>query len=256
MARVRLFHWKAEEAKELIGRLRASGHEVAYDEKIPGLLQKIKKEMPELIVISLRRLPSHGREVATFLRGSKATRHIPIVFVDGEPEKVEGLRQLLPDAGYTSFAKLGPAIRKAMANRPETPVVPVQMMDRYGGRTTAQKMGIVAGATVGLLDPPRDYENALGAMPDGVTFQEGAAKNCAVMLWFVTDADAYASRLPLVRALAARTKLWIVWQKGRKDTGIGETYLRETANALGLVDYKICSVNERWSAMAFAQRKA
>jgi hypothetical protein len=257
MARIRLFHWKAEEAKAFIEPLRASGHQVAYDEKIgPGLFPKIRVSPPDAFVIALTRLPSHGREVAAFLRGSKATRHIPIVFVDGVPEKVESIRRLIPDAAYTSLSRLGPALQKALAKPPAVPVVPPQMMDRYRARTTAQKLGIVKGTTVGLLDPPRDYESVLGPMPGGVSFMEGAARSCAVTLWFVSDAGVYQSRLPGARALAAGTKLWILWPKGGQRTGISQPHLRETANSVGLVDYKICSVNDRWSAIAFARKKA
>jgi plasmid stabilization system protein ParE len=257
MPRIRLFHWNAQETEAFIEALRAAGHQVAYDEKIgPGLFPKIRASPPDAFVIALTRLPSQGREVAAFLRGSKATRPIPIVFVDGAPEKVESIRRQIPDAAYTSLRRLGPALQKALTNPPAMPIVPPQMMERYGTRTTAQKLGIVKGTSVGLLDPPRDYESVLGPMPDSVSFIEGAARNCQVTLWFVTDAGLYQSRLPHARVIGARTKLWILWPKGGQRTGISPPYLRETAKSVGLVDYKICSVNDRWSAMAFAGKKA
>ena len=257
MPRIRLFHWKAEEAEGFIEALRASGHQVAYDEKIrPGLFPKIRASPPDAFVIALTRLPSHGREVAAFLRGSKATRHIPIVFVDGAPEKVDAIRRLMPDAAYTSLNRLGAALQKALAKPLAVPVVPPPMMERYRTRTTAQKLGIVKATPVGLLDPPRDYASVLGPMPDGVSFIEGAARDCPVTLWFVSDAGIYQSRLQRARTLAAHTKLWILWPKGGRQTGISQPYLRETANSVGLVDYKICSVNDRWGAMAFARKKA
>lgn len=237
--------------------LRAAGHQVAYDEKIvPGLFSKIRSSPPDAFVISLGRLPSHGREVATFLRGAKTTRHIPIVFVDGVPEKVAAIRRQIPDAAYTSLERLVPALEHALAHPPAAPVVPPAMMERYRARTTAQKLGIGSGARVGLLDPPRDYTSVLGPMPDGVSFIEGGSRGCPVILWFVTDAGAYRSRLPQTRALAAQSKFWIVWPKGGGARGITPGYIRETANSVGLVDYKICSVNDRWSAIAFARKKA
>ena len=256
MARVRLFHWKAPEAERFMGPLRAAGHQVDYDEKAaPGLLSKIRAAPPHAFVISLARLPSHGREVATFLRGAKATRHIPIVFVAGQPEKVDAIRRHIPDAAYTSLQGLDAALRKALAHPPAAPMVPPQMMERYRARTTAQKLGIAKGAAVGLLNPPRDYESVLGPLPEGVSLVEGGSRNCSVTLWFVTDPGILRSGLPRTRGLAARSKLWILWPKGG-ETGITQPYIRETANSVGLVDYKICSVNDRWSAMAFATRKA
>ena len=257
MARVRLFHWKAEETKAFIEPLRAAGHHVAYDEKIaPGLLSQIRRSPPDAFVIVLSRLPSHGREVATFLRGSPATRHLPIVFVDGDPEKVEAIRQLIPDATYTSRARLSATIAKAIAHPPAAPVVPVQMMDRYGTRTTAQKLGIKEGCRVALLDAPRDYAAVLGPLPDGVELCEDPSKVCAVTLWFVEDAGIYRSTLPRMRRLAAQTKLWVIWPKGGQKTGITQQLIRNSALAVGLVDYKICSVSGRWSAIAFAKKKS
>jgi hypothetical protein len=48
--------------------------------------------------------------------------------------------------------------------------------------------------------------------------------------------------------------LWILWPKGRKD-GLNGNIIRQGAIDVGLVDYKICSVNESWSAMVFTVKK-
>ncbi len=55
---------------------------------------------------------------------------------------------------------------------------------------------------------------------------------------------------------AAQTKLWVIWPKGGQQAGITQQFIRESALAVGLVDYKICAVNDRWSAIAFAKKKA
>jgi len=90
MPRVRLIHWKASEAAALLENLRAAGYVVNYDERLSSEeIYAIREFPPDAFAIDLSRLPSHGREVATFLRGRKATRHIPIVFVGGAPEKVD-----------------------------------------------------------------------------------------------------------------------------------------------------------------------
>jgi hypothetical protein len=257
MARIRLFHWNARDAVAFLHSLRAAGHQVAYQANIaPGLAAKIRNSPPQAFVIALTRLPARGRDLAVFLRGLKATRHIPIVFVDGPPEKVEDIRRQIPDAVYTTLARLDAALNNALAHPPAAPLVPPQMMERYRGRTAAQKLGITPGAQVRLVDPPRDYPSVLGPMPEGVSFVERGSPDCPVTLWFVTDAGVYQSRLPRIRALAATTKLWILWPKGRPQSGLSHPYLRQTATSVGLVDYKICSVNDRWSAMAFARRKA
>ncbi|HTQ54078.1 MAG TPA: hypothetical protein VMI94_06425 [Bryobacteraceae bacterium] len=254
MPRVRLIHWKAAEAAPLIAALRGAGYEVDYDEQLQGdAFRRIRQSPPDVFVIDLSRLPSHGREVAVFLRGHQTTRGVPMVFVGGEPEKVRRIRELLPDAVYASAATVRSAVRHACASRPAAPVVPPQMMQRYTGRTTAQKLGIREGARIAVIDPPRNYAAAIGELPAGAVFEETPASPGEVTLWFVQGAAGCAASLPAMRALAARTKLWILWRKGSE---VSQQFLRKSATAVGLVDYKICAVGPSWSGMLFARKKA
>src|ERR1700689_586193 len=154
MLRLRLFHWKAEEAAPLIATLKAAGYLVEYREKFVSV-RDARESPPHAFVVDLSRLPSHGREVAVVLRGHRATRHIPIVFVGGDPEKVEGVQRVFPDASYTSPRRLIATLRdvKPLAD----PIRPAPMMERYAGRTTAQKLGIGKDTRVAVVDPPLDY---------------------------------------------------------------------------------------------------
>ena len=257
MPRVRLVHWKAGEAGALRSALRAAGHTVEYDEKLDSnAFRGIRASPPDAFVIDLSRLPSHGREVATFVRGQKATRHIPIIFVDGAPEKVEAVRGVLPDAVYTTLAGVRTALRAALANRSASPVVPEQMMARYTSRSAAQKLGIRAGLTAALIGPPRNFARVIGELPAGAAVEEvpgdAPADACHVTLWFVQDAADCQAALPRMRELARQTKLWILWRKG---SSVTQPFLRQSAAAVGLVDYKICAVDATWSAMLFARKK-
>lgn len=254
MARLRVLHWREKEAGPLLAALRSAGHQVDYEEKSTSLIPSIRATAPAAVVIDLSRVPSHGRETAVYLRGLKSTRHIPIVFVGGEPEKVDKIRELMPDAVYTKLSGVNGAVKRAIANTPQTPVVPPQMMERTTGRSTAQKMGIKAGFRVALFDPPADYARVLGPMPEGVSLEEDPREVLPITIWFVRDPEEYVRTLPRRRALAARSRFWIVWPKGQRD-GINGNLIRETALSLGLVDYKICSVNEVWTAMVFALKK-
>ena len=143
MHRVRLFHWRADEAKPLIAALRAGGYTVDYPgDKANGSWRSLRENSPYAAIIDLTRLPSHGRYVGAEIRATKSLRHIPIVFVDGDPEKVESIRKDLPDAVYTSRSRLVPALKrvKPLAD----PVIAPRMMDRTD-RTTAEKLGIKTG---------------------------------------------------------------------------------------------------------------
>jgi hypothetical protein len=253
--RVRLFHWRAEEAGPLIAKLRAAGYEAIHNPETQSpSVRKIKESGVVAAVIDLSRLPSQGRYVAAWLRRSKVTRHLPLVFVGGEAKKVETMQRQIPDAVYVSLRGIGSALQKAIHHPPREPVIPRGMMETAPGRTTARKLGIREGSVVVLIDPPADYARVIGELPADAAFDEDARSMGSVTLWFVHDAGEYAAVLPSRRALAARSRLWILWQKGRRD-GLNATFVRKAALALGLVDYKICSLDAVWSGMAFAVKK-
>lgn len=253
MPRVRIVHWKAAEAGPLVETCRACGFEVEHDDVDGSLLvKKIRQKPPDAIAIDLTRLPSHGRDVAIYLRRTKYARHIPLIFVDGPPEKVEAIRRELPDAAFTTRKQLCAGIKSACAKRIADPVLPPDLMERYSARTAAQKLGIKAGATVAVIDPPRDYAAALGELPEGAELVENPNSIQAVTLWFVRDPPEYQAGLRRMRTIAHQTRLWVVWRKG----SLTDRVVRQEANEVGLVDYKICSVSAQWSAMAFARRKS
>jgi CheY-like chemotaxis protein len=254
MARVCLFHWNAEEARPLLTVLQAAGHSVELRGQMASY-REVRERPPDAIVVDLSRLPSHGRELAVYFRGSKSTRHVPIVFVEGEPEKVERVRKLLPDAVYTPLARLRGAVKSALANPPANPVKAAQMMDRWGHRTTTQKLGIAKDSRVAVIEPPSGYAQAIGELPEGATFDEESTEDCTVSLWFVHGVPEFHSALPRMRKLAARTRLWILWRKNKRD-GLDGNLIRAGCVAVGLVDYKICSINDAWSGMVFAVKKS
>jgi len=254
MAVVRLFHRRIAEAEPLIATLRSAGYEAVYrGETQSPSIREIRDAAPVAIVIDLSRMPSHGRYLAAWVRGSKSIRHIPIVFVDGDPAKVEVIRREIPDAVYTTQARLAAALKRVKPVK--DPVVPKQMMETDPSRTAAQKLGIREGAVVGLIDPPADYRKVLGKLPAGAVLEENPDRVCAVTLWFARDPGEFEAALAARRVLASRSRLWVLWQKGRRD-GLNGNFVRQGALAMGLVDYKICSVDGVWSGMVFAVKKA
>src|SRR6267143_691578 len=104
MPLVRLISWKQDLASERARPLEDAGFRVDASPLNPGsLIGHLRANPPAAILIDLDRLPSHGREVAVALRNSKTTRHIPIVFAGGLEEKIERIRQELPDAQFTGW---------------------------------------------------------------------------------------------------------------------------------------------------------
>lgn len=255
MSRVRLLHWNANEASVYVKLLRSAGYRVEYDHEFrPGMMRLWRESPPDAFVIDLSRLPSQGREIAIALRQSPVMRRVPIVFCEGAEEKVNRIQTELPDAVYCRTGGLKSALKRAITNPPKDPATPTAMMDRYASKTVAQKLGIKESSTVALVDPPPDYVRVLGEVPPNVEFLENSAQAASVTLCFVREVHSLRRTLSDVRELAAATRLWILWPKkaSRACGSLTEREVRQHAVELGLVDYKICSVSEVWSAMLFA----
>jgi hypothetical protein len=252
MPRVRIIHWREEEAGGLIETCRSAGFQVDYDAGGGTVVTRaIRAKLPDVFAIDLSRLPSHGREVAVWLRRAKRTRSIPLVFVGGEQAKIAAIRGLLPDAWYCQPRNVASALRRALQAKATgcEPVAPTAVPEK----AAALKLGIAAGGVVSVIQPPRGFPELLGEIPDDVEFTESSAP---LTLWFLHDRESLMEGLREMRRLAARTKLWLVWRKGGKGEGLTQNLVRETAREAGLVDYKICSVDQNWSAMLFALKKS
>lgn len=258
MTRVRLIHWKAEEAAARIGTLRAAGYEVEYEMLDGDSYRALRNNPPAAFVIDLSRLPSQGRDLGVGLRGFKATRAVPIVFVEGEPEKVERIKQTLPDATYTTWSRIRGALKAAIANPPANPIKPESNLAGYSGTLLPKKLGIKANATVALVNAPRDFETTLGELPEGVKFIKQARGNPELIVWFIRLRAELEDRINEMRELTGNGGLWIAWPKRASGmaTDLTQNIVRETGLAAGLVDYKVCAVDATWSGLKFARRKA
>ncbi len=224
-----------------------------YDETYTSaLMREWRQYPPDFFVIDLSRMPSRGMEIAIALRQSPRTKHVPIVFCDGIPEKVERIREGLPDADFCTLPTLIKTVKAARV--PVDPVKPADMMNRYATRSTAQKLGVKEGNKVAVVNAPRNVISVVGELPPGAEFCEQAGD---VTLCFVHSADELRADLSRVRVLADVTKLWMVWCKktSRAHTGVTDDLVRTTGLALGLVDYKACSLDKDWTGMLFARSK-
>lgn len=111
MARVFYVHWNKAEGLETVRGLREAGHTVAFHHRTEegagaDAWKSIKARPPDALVISLERLPSHGRRIAAVTTETKKLRDVPVIFVGGEAEKVEIARQQFPAARFIGPAAL------------------------------------------------------------------------------------------------------------------------------------------------------
>jgi hypothetical protein len=260
MSRIRLIHWKQEEAIERADQLRALGHQVDA-EPLPttGAMKALREELPDAFVIDLSRLPSHGRALGMSIRQQKPTRGIPVVFVDGAAEKVALTRAALGDAMFTTWQKIGGDLRRAIARPPADPIVPRSESGPYSRTPLAKKLGIRPHSTLNILAGPPGFENLLDSLPEGVTITRDSRATCDLALWFVTRRADLERRVAAVsRLLREGGGLWMIWPKqaaGAK-TDLNGNVVREVGLAHGLVDYKVCAVDATWSGLKFARRAA
>lgn len=257
MARIRLVHWNGPEGRERRLRLASLGHETLFDDLDgTGVLRATRADPPDAVIIDLSRLPSHGRETALSLRSSKATRHIPIVFVDGDPAKVAALKALLPDAVYTTWGRLASTLPKALT-RPVRSGPAVARESLYAGRPVVDKLGIKADMRVSVLNAPPGLEKTLAPIPKGVTLSAKAAAEADVFLVFLRSGRELAAQLATLLRHVDRQPIWLIWPKGTSGvkTDLNGNVVRDAGLAAGIVDYKVCSVDETWSGLAFKRRR-
>ena len=258
MTRIRLIHWNAVEAKDRIKHLRAAGYAVDYDPMTPDLLRGTRDHPPAAVIIDLGVLPTHGREVALSLRENKGTRGVPLVFLEGEPEKVEKIRSLLPDAAYTSWSNVTHTIAAVIAAPPREPLVPSERSTGYSGTPLPQKLGIERNAVVVVIDAPKDFARTLGVLPEGAELRARATQERTLTIWFCKSARRYEAQIRAVAVALAGAPMWVAWPKKASgvDTDMSETIVRDIALTHNLVDYKVCAIDETWSALKFAVRGA
>ena len=258
MARLRLIHWNDDEAEERGERLEGLGHEVEW--QVPtgaGFLKELRKRPPEAVVIDLSRLPAQGRDMGVMVRGSKVLRLVPLIFVGGLPEKVERVKELLPDAAYTEWKRVGATVERVLAHPPTNPVVPGGGLAGYSGTPLPKKLGIKEGFSVGLEGAPEGFEATLGELPGGVLLSRDDQEACDVLLWFSTSRGDVEKRVKAMGKRAGGGGLWIIWPKKSSgvESDLDQNLVRRLGLEAGLVDYKICAVDETWSGLKFTWRR-
>jgi hypothetical protein len=133
-------------------------------------------------------------------------------------------------------------------------------MAGYSGTPLPRKLGVKPGHRLVLLGAPEGFrEVTLGALPDGVRVATRAQGIADVIVSFHTRRSDLARRLERLRALMEPAAgLWIAWPKRASGvaTDITEDVVREIALPTGLVDNKVCAIDETWSGLRLVIRLA
>lgn len=253
--RVHLVHWKAAEARERAARITALGYETVFVSASPTMLRDLRKRPPDAVVIDLTRLPAQGRDIAVALRQTQATRHVPLVFVDGDPAKVAKIRHLLPDAVYTPWRRIRNALAEAIAHPPTEPVTFRSGLAAYAGVALVKKLGIKQGGVVTLVNAPPTFAQLLDPLPPGVRLRRQLRGKSDLTIWFTRSRRALEKRISTMVRHAENGRLWIVWPKKTSSlaSDLTPATVRQLAMAAGLVDYKVGAIDTTWTGLQFTR---
>lgn len=131
-------------------------------------------------------------------------------------------------------------------------------MAGYSKTKLIHKLGIKAGQTVYLLNTPENYFELIGDLPEETIVSKKLKGNINFIHFFTKEKSELEENFPILKnKLHKDGMLWISWPKcsSKVITDINENVIRETGLREGLVDVKVCAVDEIWSGLKFVNRK-
>lgn len=131
-------------------------------------------------------------------------------------------------------------------------------MAGYSGTPLAKKLGIVPGCRVLAIAAPKHYRSLLEPLPRDVAFVRGASDRVTVFHLFCKGRQDLQKQLTGIRkAMAPDAAVWVSWPKkaSKVPTDVTEDVIRAVGLPMGLVDIKVCAVDETWSGLKLVVRK-
>jgi len=131
-------------------------------------------------------------------------------------------------------------------------------MAGYSGTLLVKKLGIKEGFTISIINRPANYNELIGAFPSGVKSAKKNSSEIDFIHLFVKNKIELNEKLPQQKKLLKPGgMIWVSWYKKSTgfETDVTENNIREAAFLLGLVDVKVCAVDEMWSGLKLVIRK-
>lgn len=128
----------------------------------------------------------------------------------------------------------------------------------YSGTPLIRKLGIKGSITLMPVNEPDHYFDLLGELPEAVRVVSHTASGPVdfIHLFAVDEKTLHYYLQPLKSKLAKDGSFWISWIKGssKMETDINANDVRRLGLESGLVDVKVCAVDEDWSGLKFMYR--
>ena len=131
-------------------------------------------------------------------------------------------------------------------------------MAGYSGTPLVKKLGIKEGAKLYVENCPIEYEVLLQKIPDRVEFKSRLSNGVEFIHYFTKSRAELSKFLPKAKdAMASNGMIWVSWPKKSANvkTDVTEDVIREICLPLGLVDIKVCAINDIWSGLKLVIRK-
>ena len=127
----------------------------------------------------------------------------------------------------------------------------------YSKKSLVEKLGIKEGFAIAILGAPVNYAATLGRLPAGVTHATKMKGPLDFIQFFSSRRSHLDEQFPKLKAsLSPSGMLWVSWPKGSSGvpTDLTENVVRDIGLTNGLVDVKVCAVDEVWSGLKFVYR--
>ncbi|HEY3783306.1 MAG TPA: hypothetical protein VGL56_19675 [Fimbriimonadaceae bacterium] len=125
----------------------------------------------------------------------------------------------------------------------------------YSGKPLADKLGIKLGHAVAVINKPEGFE--IEGLPVGLPLLQQLEPNLNLVLYFTSSLKELEKCFPkLIESTVQNGSIWISWPKKASGlaTDLNENLVRDTGLAVGVVDVKVCAVDETWSGLKFVRR--
>ena len=130
-------------------------------------------------------------------------------------------------------------------------------MAGYSGTPLPKKLGLKEGSRIALINAPTDFARELGELPPDAQIVTRVTKPIDIALLFVLTERALLRDFDkLAKKLASNGMIWVAWPKKASGvaTDLSEQRVRTIGLDCGLVDVKICAIDEVWSGLKFVIR--
>ena len=131
------------------------------------------------------------------------------------------------------------------------------MSGGYSATPLPKKLGIKEASTVVLVSAPDRFEQTLGELPQDVRLRHGNRGGREITIWFVTSRRDLARRFDAVAEAVGEGTLWVAWPKQSSDLAgdLTEDGVRDVALPRGLVDTKVCAIDDTWSGLRLTRSR-